>query len=687
MRQTMVLPVLVLLMVSCALAQPRAGVQRQQLQVQPVARLTLTDQARLQELRRILQERNVDQKKRESITQQFSRLPLDLQDTLLVASSARLAQTAEASGLVQRDMRDLVRPVNRELLKFRIWTLWPAEGTSPDHWVVADGVLFDSSVTIKLNGADTPSYWLGYDDNFLPDGVAFKMPASSALGSTIQVTAHKGTTASDPVPYKVVAPRGYRGWYGWKFANFGDSTIPWQMYRDFFGASAVEYGNGTHKPSAQTWYDSAYKGVGGGGNCYGMSVSSLRHRQSGITTFWNSWFTNPANKQTYVWFYPWATETKQTVQEDQGGQLSAEMASYINTYYNSQTHKDVFNRVASLTGGSGPKPVLGMWSGNGGHAIVPYGTKIVGNDYQMTTYDNNAPYAETETGGPDKSLAHVNWTNSSFSYGGYIKAVCMSYAECLTPPHLPAAAAGTMGAVANGTTICVLAPGTEVTQITDENGRRFFAANGTPELAPANRISNSMRFIPLTGAPQTANDPLIFIFGNSQGKSLTFDLRGRGLKNLSVFQPGTVMTTDFQGAGQIRLANILTPTRELNLPNPAQLRPTQVRVIQSLAIGDRAFDLLNLQNLGPQGLRVLPAVDGSALEVQSALPVQFDLQVAGPQGQGMQQVTFPGVVTQAATRAVLQPANWQNLRGAGLNLQIRALQGNQLQQQRTIQPR
>ncbi|MEN6301408.1 MAG: hypothetical protein ABFD96_01710, partial [Armatimonadia bacterium] len=187
--------------------------------------------------------------------------------------------------------------------------------------------------------------------------------------------------------------------------------------------------------------------------------------------------------------------------------------------------------------------------------------------------------------------------------------------------------------------------------------------------------------------PQTANDPLIFIFGNSQGKALTFDLRGRGQKNLSVFQPGTVMTTDFQGAGQIRLANILTPTRELNLPNPAQLRPTQLRVIQSLAIGDRAFDLLNLQNLGPQGLRVLPAVDGSALEVQSALPVQFDLQVAGPQGQGMQQVTFPGVATQAATRAVLQPANWQNLRGAGLNLQIRALQGNQLQQQRTIQPR
>lgn len=328
-----------------------------------------------------------------------------------------------------------------------------------------------------------------------------------------------------------------------------------------------------------------------------------------------------------------------------------------------------------------------MW-GNGGHAIVAYGTNVAGNDRQLYCYDNNVPYAENENRPDHPSIAHVYWSGNTFSYGGYNKAVAMTYDECVTTPHLPASAAGSsLGGVAGQTVVAVLSPGARVAQITDEVGRRFFNADGSENRDQATRIPNCSRFIPMTGNPPTPNDPLIFVFGTAQNRSLNFDLQGNAPKTLSLFQPGTVMQAEVGGAGQIRFNNALTPQRSLELPNPAQLQPTRLQIIQALQAGDRSFELLNLRNVGPQGLRLTPATDGANLEVQSGAVVQFDVRVGGPQGPGAALAAFSGLATQAASRALLQPANWQNLGQGALNLQLRGLQDNQLLNQRAIQPR
>jgi len=360
------------------------------------------------------------------------------------------------------------------------------------------------------------------------------------------------------------------------------------------------------------------------------------------------------------------------------------VATYINNYYNTQSARDVWNRAqANLLP---TRPVLGMWSGSGGHAVVPYGTNVSGDDRQIYLYDNNNPYSETESGSSDPSVAHVAWGANTFSYGGYFKAVCLTYAECITPPHLPTDAVGGLGAE---TTIAVVGPGAQIRQISDEGGHTFFNANGTVNENAATRIPFSMKFIPLTGGPLPDDDPPTFIFTHAAGKNLSFNLQGAQPKVFRCFMPGSAFVAEGTGTGQIQVRNIVRGNRELILTNPSAFQPTRLIIVicRPLAVGDRVFELQNLRNLGPQSLRLTPKPNGASLEILAGQTVQFDLVVKGPRAGGMQQTTFANVALQAGTKAILQPTQWGNLSEGKLDVQLRNLQTNQLQQRLKIGPR
>lgn len=488
-------------------------------------------------------------------------------------------------------------------------------------------------------------------------------------------------STSNTVTYRIIAPRGYRGYQGWKFANFGDSTIPWACYRDFFGASTVEYPNGTHRPAAQEWYDSTYKGVGGGGNCYGMSVSSLRLFNDAMNTVHASWFANPSNHQDYCWDYPWLTQTKQTVQEDQGGQLSAELATLINNYYNNQSHREVWNRVQSLSLAGGNRPVVCFWRVGGGHATVGYAVHNSSNNREIVLWDNNNPYEETEPDGPDPNLATVNWAANTYQYvyGSrvYTKAICLSYEECIQTPHLPSAAVRGM---ASETAVAVVSANTEVGQITDENGKSFFNADGTPNEDPDTRIPNSMQFFPLTGGDPGPNDPQIFFFTHAKGKSLTFQLGGAGEKSFNMFMQGGMLALQALGSGAVRTQDLATAERALLIPNPAQLNPTKLIMIHSTVQRDRAFEMNDFQNLGNQPLLLRLGQEGSSLIVRAERGLRCGIILHGPSGQGAAQIQYSGLQIGNNTKAVVEPTNWGNLGTSQLGVQLRDLATNQLQQ-------
>lgn len=628
----------------------------------------------------VLVSKNISASKRPELKTQFHALPEGMQDVVLsimneqYAAQRYMAPVKKIDPIFRLDAILVQTPM--------ISGFYPKHGTTPNGWVIVLGASLKSSDKVLWNGAERPTHFYGPGTEFFPNSLGFQIPTDTPLATTHQVRIQRTPTVqSPPKDYRCCAERGYRGHYGWQFANFGNPTIPWHLYRDFFGAAAVEYANGTRRPAAESWYNSAYKGVGGGGNCYGMSNSSLRLRNNNMTTFHRNWFTS--NPQDFCWFYPLLGQTRETVQEDQGGQLSAEMAATINNYWNNQTHKQAWQRINDLKNHLSNKPVIGFWGPNWGHATVGYDTEVSGNQYRIRMYDNNQPYQENETGTPHKSIAYVNWNDSTFhanSYATADKMVCLSYDECMRAPHLPTEAGGP-GASTTGTVITVVEGGS-VSQIEDENGRRFYAANGAENTNAATRIPNSMRFIPIQGGNSPYQGPAIFIFNAANNKNLTFTVAGAGPKTVSFFQPGGVLRAQFAGQGQLKFNRVLTPTHTLELLNPQTLQPSAVQGIH-VAPTERVAEATNL-NLGNAAATFgLSAANGGTLEVSTGAAATFDLRVETFAANQTMQAIFRGVSTQANSRATLTPADWNNLRNTTLNLNLRGL-NNQLLQQRRL---
>jgi hypothetical protein len=255
--------------------------------------------------------------------------------------------------------------------------------------------------------------------------------------------------------------------------------------------------------------------------------------------------------------------------------------------------------------------------------------------------------------------------------------------------------------------VAVFSHTADIQQITDEDGRMFFNADGSINRNAASRIPNASYLPPLVQAPRVqpriqprvgtigqlqlqqlqppADAPHIFVFGDASGKSLTFNVAGQGAKSMAIFSPGRIFSVDASGIGEIRLDNLLLPAMEMQILNAQQVGPTQVEFIRSMPQGDRVFDLNNIRNLGAQPLQLIPNAQGTAIEVNGPPNLQFNMDVLGPVGQGMQEATFGNIALQAGAKANLAPTNWGALQGTTLRLQMLNLQNNAVINQQTIE--
>lgn len=656
--------------------------------VKPITRppKLATQRLAIDPLQAVFAEKQIATDKQAAIRNQFNALPQDLQHNLLqlIREKPDKGFYTPVKLLPKYTLRpDLVRtkPPGWQLVGLHISSLYPDEGI-PDSWGYVLGNFLDADCNVSLDGTPRATYYLDMTNEFFPRSLAFYIPAtaSKAQNHKVQVVNKKTKVLSNEADYMIIAPRGYRGYHGWNFGNFGDPVVPWNLYRDWFGQSSVEYSNGTHRPAAQIWYDEAYKGVGGGGNCFGMSMSSLRSRGGTINTFHQGWFNS--HPQAYTWQYPWQTETKETVQQDQGGQISVETWAHINYLWNHQTHKQAWERANTLVNEPNNRPLILFWAPKWGHATVGYDTDIVGTSRRIYLYDNNGPYKTNESGGPDKSICQVNWNNSEFSYGSSSadKMICLSFQEGLEDPHLPAEATG---GAATGTVIAIIS-GSKVTQVTDDRGKQFFNANGQENKNAATRIPDSMKFIPLTGNVQNFNYPDMFIFNNAQGRTLNFSMAQGNKAKFQLFQAGDLFQVEFAGAGQIGVQNLLTNTRALNLPAPDQLRPTKMQMIK-VADVDRVFDINNIRNLTREHILLQPAPDGSALDIQAPPQLQFDMRLETFANRNNVVGQFMGLTLDANSQAKIAPAQWATINTGQLNVQLRERGSNRVLRNTTIQ--
>jgi len=699
--------VLAVALVTSVLAQP-APVRRGPVTFEDplTARLLqLTPVQLSQRFGEILKTKGVTGEQADQAAERFRLLPQDLQGSIILTLDDDLAKRAdlEMLSISRLDARTLKRIVAFKL--FMISSFWPEQGQA-GSWAYAFGRGFDEDCNVFLDGTQVESHYVGMSFGFFPDSMAFRVPAEASRGQEHDVYVRNTDSGDDTgtVKYVIVAPRGYRGYHGWRFSNFSRPTIDWKLYAHYFGASNVEYADGTHRPAAQAWYNSAYTSAGNGGNCYGMSVSSLRVKNSEFDhMFHASFFQGAATAQSSVWRYDWDDATRETVQQQQGAWYTQELLDVHNNLWNNQTPRDLFTRCESLLNNAVNRPVLVYWGPNWGHVVCPYETEVDGNTRRIICYDNNNPYRENEGGPIDPDVATVDWGANTFSRGSAGKGEMFSYEECTPPnPHLPGAEYGGPG---SDTVVAVFSHSADIQQITDENGRTFFNADGSINENAASRIPLSSYLLPLVqlqprviGGPRDvrtgqlqmaqlkppADAPHIFVFGEAQGKSLTFNIAGQGAKQMDLFSRGRIFSINSNGIGQVRASNIHElPT--LQILNAQATGPTSMAFIRSTPAGDRVFELNNLRNLGAQQLELVPNAEGTAIEVNGPANLQFNMDVLGPVGQGMQQATFANIALQAGAKANLTPVNWGALQNTNLRLQMLNLQNNAVIDQQTLE--
>lgn len=279
-----------------------AQVGELRLQTKPLTVMQLTPQVRLQEFQGVLKQHKVPGQARTAALDKFKSLPEGLQHSILATIKPDYARLIHRDDLVMTRV-DAGRFRERWELAFLISNIWPSQGV-PGAWAYAYGLSLNDNCEVYFDGAPVTTYYLDWDFEFFPHTLAFEIPDGASLGVEHAVQARNATAAKQTgdFMYEIIAPRGYRGIWGWKFSNFGDNTIPWHLYANYFGAGTVQYGDGTHRPAAQAWYDSAYKSAGAGGNCFGMSVSSLRLRNGNFSHMnWATWLNAPANHHAWLW--------------------------------------------------------------------------------------------------------------------------------------------------------------------------------------------------------------------------------------------------------------------------------------------------------------------------------------------------------------------------------------------------
>ncbi len=632
------------------------------------------------QFRSALSARGVSASDQASRLTDFQKLPIDLQSTIIEQLPAKSSgvTTAIAHPSAGLGSGGKVRP-----LAFGISTVSP-DPAEAGKWNTALGFHLTKTCTVSIDGTPVPTQYFDCPPDY-PQSLSFYIASTVTVSPAehkLTVTDAATGATGGPFLLSIIAFRGYRGTSGWQFSNFGDSTIPWEMYRDYFGAAAVEDGNHKPLPGAWSYYTYVYKGAGGGGNCYGMSVSSIRFLNQALTSYWKTWFATAPNAFPILYDYPKpsGTQTHQTVQEYQGSWFTQEVLDVHNKLSATQNTWTAFQRATGT--GTTKKPVFLLWGSGWGHAVVPYSWQWgTGDDCQLFVYDNNNPYHADETNGPNPNIYHLAWDSGAFTcdYSGVGKIECLSYDEVTPPtPHLPGKKYNGPGSDA---VVVSAGPGTNVSQITDEAGHTLFLPNGQINQNPSTRIPLASRVDPLMDFTRGTNGfftprvpqnlPAVFVFSQAIGKSLTFTLAsgGSATKQLNLFMNGLIFQLQTAGSGKLRAFALLRPTRGFEILSPATLRPISVDVMGNQPSGDRVFQMRNLTGLTVQSLFLRPAVDGSRLDIQTTPGFRFNLNLLGPMGRGQGQASFTGVAVQPNLHAVVGADNWGNLATTTLLLQ------------------
>lgn len=609
-------PVVVTLLVVpvlCCAAPPRIDKT-----VRPSAAARVSPNALRTSLDKALQSHRIAAPARRQLAAGCEKLPAEVQQVATAVLDPGVAEIIGRPELtLKRDrIRDILSRWDPEklvaLLKPRLEEVGPAGGVTPGELGIVIGGNFTTDCEVLLDGTPATDSYYWVDTIML-----FRMPATAALGSTRNVSVHDKSRelSSSSLPIKVVAPRGYRGVHGLSFANFGDPVIGWNVYSACFGQSNVEFSDGTHRPSAQAWYDGTYKTVGAAGNCFGMSQLALRLRE--FTHYGNTTALSRVMHGAWVgstvtwgaWTLPWGTNSKEAVESLQGTQLVQPMATHIAYQRANQDNKSAWTYADNMLD-TQSRPVQNTLYG---HAVVTFDTASSGSTRTFFFYDNNHPYSETETGPLNPQQGTTNWNTGTFSYGGYTKTRCYDPHELTGQPLLPAGV-GPADSAAEGSLVRFEVPRVEGIAVTDEAGRGGPDGTGVPGLA---ELTPDMGLGPI---PETF--PRIFLLQQAAGRTLSFTIpnAARQTRQVTCFTRGGMLQLELNGATmRASFSRLDGANAQVTLPDPAGSGLQQIRILAPVGQNEeRQFLGDGFSGLGATALGMSLSPDRTAIELLNA---------------------------------------------------------------------
>ncbi len=389
-------------------------------------------------------------------------------------------------------------------------------------------------------------------------GYSISGKVTDSQGNPLQgvtITATDNTTRSNYQP----------GADGYQFNNWKGHTT-WEIFRDTFGKENVEWSDGTHKQAAEDYYHRNYvcddgksncTEVGMGGNCDGMSASSMMLH--------NNW----ADPQDFL-NQNGVASTYQLISPTIVNDLwqSSSVTDFIIRYQGYQKGKQVIearseatNRSladslalvkAGIDGSLAVPQLIQIWGPYGsecaGHTLVPFAYWDNGQSTVISVYDSNHPGSINQiisiTPSTNSwSYNHNNpigvWQNGQKCESGRSKIIVIPAEKYQSHPKPTWRGSGTNSLetpdVSQDDWNIISVGENGYLTIEDDQGRRLGAVNG--ELVF--EITGSYRDIPVGVFPgEIYKYPEQYVFPGTSPISVTLTYTNTGLTPLHGMLPG-----------------------------------------------------------------------------------------------------------------------------------------------------
>jgi hypothetical protein len=310
----------------------------------------------------------------------------------------------------------------------------------------------------------------------------------------------------NPMPFD---PTRFRQQLWWGFHNFDTAELSWQEYAETFRDVSNDETTVWH-PFDHLFYSLVYEGIAAHGNCFGMCLESI-YAQVGRSSF-----AEPLHR------WPEQGQEHEEVNIKHGYQVGAEFIDwFLGQFIAGNTHnpKNVFY-ASRDSWARGDYPIISLTKdtmGKDGHAVRPYRWHEGDHPaYPGQLVINVANPNHPDTGGGDDdaigNLIRIDPGSNTFRFesgdsytggewsGGRMLSV--PFSVLCTDPRTPFWEVFALLAAA---TLIILGDGGQTSQITDAQGRTFYA----PDLAaPPTNWSDIQRDAQLR-IPNMARIPLI----------------------------------------------------------------------------------------------------------------------------------------------------------------------------------